>query len=697
MSYFVTFNGQTYTLPSVGDSGWGDQVNAYYTAISTGTLQKNSTNFDLLNELSFGNSYGVKTLYVKTQTSNPATTGVLRLANTDVISWRNGANDGNLNLSVSGDDLYFNGSLINPDLSSFLSVPLTTEADFGTTAGIKVKYLASTYNNHPNSGFIRLCNGEVINWRNDSNTGDIPLYLNGNDLYFSGNAVKVGAIDAAEVNYSLTAGPAGTLLDSLYGLIATRTSLEVAAGVTPTNYFYPPGNVMRYGADPTGVADSTTAITNAIATGHNTTFPAGDFKTTAPIIIDESLWFDGSGSCAADDDASGNPGPNTTRILYTGTTGNALEIVGSGTEGKENLRVSNMSVWGNSSCDGGMYVGSDVALRYCTFKNLHFKNFTNTASVDVGYGVRLGHIIDSYFENVYCQANQNGWLFNSLSTSLRFIGCTSRVNLKWGYYISYLVSSTFIEPIAEGNGYGALRLDPGNGQEVSNNTWYSLYTEANCQSASDDVLSFTKSGTGSNINNTFYSPKIYESLGGNVNGYFGYGAVTDICIYDAELGTVVSGFAHASGSTSGCYIQGRQFVNTPQTNVTGNTYDPSTRRYNVQLNAPGEICEEQGTWTPTVESGGTASSFFDSKYVRIGNKVTVYSGVNLTNLTTALNIGGLPFTPGFRAGFGNFSKVSSAVNNSMFVDTDSTIYYYFDSTYTGGDVSAYFSAEYLIG
>lgn len=43
-----------------------------------------------------------------------------------------------------------------------------------------------------------------------------------------------------------------------------QTPAEAAAGVTPVNYFYPSGNILRYGADPTGVASSSTAIANAI-------------------------------------------------------------------------------------------------------------------------------------------------------------------------------------------------------------------------------------------------------------------------------------------------------------------------------------------------------------------------------------------------------------------------------------------------
>jgi hypothetical protein len=42
------------------------------------------------------------------------------------------------------------------------------------------------------------------------------------------------------------------------------TTQETTAGITPTNYLYPPGNVLRYGADPTGVADSTAAFQSAL-------------------------------------------------------------------------------------------------------------------------------------------------------------------------------------------------------------------------------------------------------------------------------------------------------------------------------------------------------------------------------------------------------------------------------------------------
>ena len=48
-------------------------------------------------------------------------------------------------------------------------------------------------------------------------------------------------------------------------LLYPRTAAEQSAGVTPTNYFYPPGDVRRYGAVGDGSTDDTTAFQNITA------------------------------------------------------------------------------------------------------------------------------------------------------------------------------------------------------------------------------------------------------------------------------------------------------------------------------------------------------------------------------------------------------------------------------------------------
>jgi hypothetical protein len=62
-----------------------------------------------------------------------------------------------------------------------------------------------------------------------------------------------------------------------------RTAAEITAGVTPTNLSYPPGDVRRYGADPTGSADSTTAIQSALNVNQAVYLPAGTYKTSAAL------------------------------------------------------------------------------------------------------------------------------------------------------------------------------------------------------------------------------------------------------------------------------------------------------------------------------------------------------------------------------------------------------------------------------
>jgi hypothetical protein len=66
-----------------------------------------------------------------------------------------------------------------------------------------------------------------------------------------------------------------------------QTAAELAAGVTPTNFKYPVGNILRYGADPTGVADSSTAVQSAlnvaIATNGVMFVPPGKYKCLSAI------------------------------------------------------------------------------------------------------------------------------------------------------------------------------------------------------------------------------------------------------------------------------------------------------------------------------------------------------------------------------------------------------------------------------
>lgn len=51
-----------------------------------------------------------------------------------------------------------------------------------------------------------------------------------------------------------------------------------------------PVNILDYGADPTGVADSTAAIQAAVNAGKSVFIPAGTFKITAPITLSQNIF-----------------------------------------------------------------------------------------------------------------------------------------------------------------------------------------------------------------------------------------------------------------------------------------------------------------------------------------------------------------------------------------------------------------------
>lgn len=126
MSIPLVVNGVTYDYPEVDDVDWGAEATDWAAAVTSGMLQKAGGLFQILAEVDFGTSFGLKSLYYKSRTANPADAGQFRLARADVINWRNNANSANLSLGVSASDvLQFNGS----DIQGSISVADTSTID----------------------------------------------------------------------------------------------------------------------------------------------------------------------------------------------------------------------------------------------------------------------------------------------------------------------------------------------------------------------------------------------------------------------------------------------------------------------------------------------------------------------------------------------------------------------------------------
>ena len=74
------------------------------------------------------------------------------------------------------------------------------------------------------------------------------------------------------------------------------TVAEVAASVTPSSLAYPPGHLLRYGADPLGVADSQAALQRALSTGQPAYIPEGTFKFLSAATYTGKVSIRGEGS-----------------------------------------------------------------------------------------------------------------------------------------------------------------------------------------------------------------------------------------------------------------------------------------------------------------------------------------------------------------------------------------------------------------
>lgn len=119
MPIALEVNGEIFDYPTINDREWGVEATDWAVAVTSGMLQKAGGLFQLLDDIDFGVTYGLISNYYSSRTADASSVGTLRLANTDVIGWRNAANSANLSLSVSGsDELLFNGNPIGAGVTS---------------------------------------------------------------------------------------------------------------------------------------------------------------------------------------------------------------------------------------------------------------------------------------------------------------------------------------------------------------------------------------------------------------------------------------------------------------------------------------------------------------------------------------------------------------------------------------------------
>lgn len=249
MSVSLTVNGISYDYPEEGDQGWGDPATGWAQAVTQGMLQKAGGNFTLTADVDFGASFGLKVAYLKSRATNPASSGIVRLGNTEAISWRNFANGGNVTLSVNASDQVevanfkvTGTAVVAAATTAALTLGTLTGVLMGSTglvsavAGVTagdVSNIAGTTSNIQvqidailSGGFA----GNVVGPAS-ATLNTLPRYNNVNGKVIKASGVVVDDSNNVSGILALTVTGATTLATSLTGVVKAVSGLISAATV----------------------------------------------------------------------------------------------------------------------------------------------------------------------------------------------------------------------------------------------------------------------------------------------------------------------------------------------------------------------------------------------------------------------------------------------------------------------------------
>ena len=136
----VTYVGNTYQVPNSGDNyGWGGSLSSYLVSLSTGNFTRAGGSVALTADLDTGATFGFISAYLKSRSASIAQSGVLRLARTDSVSFRNAADTADLALTVNGSNqLTFNGVPLGTGSGSVTSVSVAAGSSKLSSSGSPV-------------------------------------------------------------------------------------------------------------------------------------------------------------------------------------------------------------------------------------------------------------------------------------------------------------------------------------------------------------------------------------------------------------------------------------------------------------------------------------------------------------------------------------------------------------------------------
>lgn len=335
--------------------------------------------------------------------------------------------------------------------------------------------------------------GTKIIIRTLSNKSSAVLYVDGHSAnieYQDGNRIAAALVSGGiyEFVYS-SVDTAWKVTDPDDG----RTSAEIAAGVTPTNYQYPESDIRRYGGVGDGVADDTTALVDAIAVGKPVLLPYGNYKIVGSITIAEGGLIGEGWGTASDAQRSRLWFYNCTDTS-NGAVNTRQAVTKNGKVLLENVEIRSSSWDGTTGCLGyGLDIEASVIARnvYVNgFKKsnvwLHHDNssigpynsqFDNLMSVFSGqHGVLVGNganvllfnqlysawngapsygvapsVAGSYDGFQIAETSDGGTYPNYTPNSVTVIGGNCSYNSRYGWNIDTTDGSMLLPGYAEGN------------------------------------------------------------------------------------------------------------------------------------------------------------------------------------------------------------------------------------------------------
>jgi hypothetical protein len=357
-------------------------------------------------------------------------------------------------------------------------------------------------------------------------------------------------------------------------------------------------SVIDFGADPTGVADSTSAIANAYSASKQLYFPAGTYKVSSlPNWAVKGTRVTGIGVAT---------------INYTGTGIGIYLDAGATTGIVSDVIIENLTISGNAAATYGVYLRG---ITHSVFRSIRAINFPTAA-------LYSEFLVSNTFDNFVCSGNEpgmtvttaTGMYFNKRGAGEQSSNCTiinpiiegvSGV----GIYGLELVASTIVGGTSEGNGFsgaggGGLYL----GANSFGNTVIGLDMEHNGKAADATTFHVKNYGFRNQFINCFCDSTIsplFWVAGGNSTLITG-GQIQNLQIDAGVKNTVINGTAF-TGTITDNGTSSRQIqtfavsgaVTTPDSFVT------------------------QGTWTPVPTSlVTTGTPVYAGTYEKSGNLVS---------------------------------------------------------------------------